>query len=60
MILALFEQNDTWTQKDLARISMDDFVFGEWLEDYAHVLPNKPLAATFYGYSTRNDDRKQI
>lgn len=60
MILALYEQNDTWTQKDLARIAMDDFNFTEWLEEYAHVLPAQALAATFYGYSTKKDDRKRI
>ncbi|CAI2351220.1 unnamed protein product [Caenorhabditis sp. 36 PRJEB53466] len=60
MILALFEQNDTWSQKDLATIGLDEFSFGEWLDEYAHILPNRPLAATFYGYSTRKDDRKRI
>uniref|UniRef100_A0A8R1HMC6 Uncharacterized protein n=1 Tax=Caenorhabditis japonica TaxID=281687 RepID=A0A8R1HMC6_CAEJA len=60
MILALFEQNETWSQKDLTRVSMDDFNFGEWLEQNTHIIQSKPLAATFYGYSTRRDDRKTI
>uniref|UniRef100_A0A8R1EMX8 Uncharacterized protein n=1 Tax=Caenorhabditis japonica TaxID=281687 RepID=A0A8R1EMX8_CAEJA len=60
MILALFEQNETWSQKDLARVSMGDFNFGEWLEQNSRIIQSKPLAATFYGYSTRRDDRKTI
>ncbi|CAD6193572.1 unnamed protein product [Caenorhabditis auriculariae] len=57
MVLCLFEQKEAFHQREVARIADTDFEFGQWLEENSHILERAPLAATFYGYSTKLDSR---
>ncbi|CAI5447410.1 unnamed protein product [Caenorhabditis angaria] len=59
MVLALFQQSDTWSQRDLSRIAADDeFSLATWISANSEIIEPQPIAATFYGFSTKKDDRR--
>ncbi|CAB3409113.1 unnamed protein product [Caenorhabditis bovis] len=57
LVLALFEQLESFSQRNLGRIAGSDFTFSEFINDHSDIIEERPLAATFFGYSTTIDDR---
>ncbi|CAI4231841.1 unnamed protein product [Auanema sp. JU1783] len=55
LVLAVLEQNLKWDNKELSSVSFEDFDFGSLNSFRSLVGP--PTSASFYGYTTEEDDR---